>query len=215
MTSDPRQRSRAPLGDGGLPIEPDEATLIAAARAGDRAAFARLFRRHADTVRTHLTRLVGAVPEREDLLQGVFLSLHRGLAHYRGEGSLSTFLHRVTVNTATDHLRRRRSRGAVQAPLQDADLPGAGSGGPHPEACVEARADLLRLSRLLDRIAAKKRIAFVLVAVEGRSLAEAAELVGAREQAVKQRVLKARRELLALMAEEDQGAISTARGSKP
>ena len=41
--------------------EADDATLIAAARLGDGAAFSRLFRRHADAVRTRITRLVGPV----------------------------------------------------------------------------------------------------------------------------------------------------------
>jgi DNA-directed RNA polymerase specialized sigma24 family protein len=53
-------------------------------------------------------------------------------------------------------------------------------------------------------LSVKKRIAFVLVAVEQRTAAEAAALVGASEDAVKQRVLAARRELLALMEREDE-----------
>jgi RNA polymerase sigma-70 factor (ECF subfamily) len=200
MAPDPFQRSRARMDDP----QPDDAALVAAARRGDDGAFARLFRRHADAVRAHLTRLIGPVAEREDLLQAVFISFHRGLAGYRGEGSLTTFLHRVTVNAAYDHLRRRRGRreSSMAAPddaLDERPAPGTS----HPEAHVEARADLMRLTRLLDRIAPKKRIAFVLVAVEGRSLAEAAALIGAREETVKQRALHARRELLQLMAEDD------------
>ena len=65
-------------------VEPDDAALVAAARAGDSAAFSRLFRRHADAVRTRVTRLVGAVPECDDLVQNVFLALHRALPGYRG-----------------------------------------------------------------------------------------------------------------------------------
>ena len=57
-----------------------------------------------------------------------------------------------------------------------------------------------RMLALLERLSPKKRIAFILVAVEGCSLAEAAALIGAAEDTVKQRVLHARRDLLARLA---------------
>ena len=180
--------------------EADDATLIAAARLGDGAAFGRLFRRHADAVRTRITRLVGPVAERDDLVQKVFIALHRALPAYRSEAKLSTYLHRIAVNAAYDHLRGRHRAAENEGPLDAAAL--AEQLGPALEEQVAARADLTRLLALLDQLTPKKRIAFVLVAVEGWSLAEAAELIGDREGAVKQRALYARRDLLALLAPE-------------
>ncbi|HXT95741.1 MAG TPA: RNA polymerase sigma factor [Polyangia bacterium] len=181
----------------GKPETGDDA-LITAARQGDGAAFARLFRRHADAVRTRITRLVGPVAERDDLVQKVFIAFHRGLPAYRGEARLSTYLHRIAVNTAYDHLRDRR-RWAASEGLPDAEAL-AELVSPRLEDQVAARADLARLLALLDQLSPKKRIAFVLVAVEGCSLAEAAALIGAREDTVKQRALQARRDLLARLA---------------
>jgi RNA polymerase sigma-70 factor (ECF subfamily) len=179
----------------------DDAVLIEAARAGDRRAFTQIFRRHVDRVHTHLTRLIGPCPERDDLVQHVFLQLHRSLPGYRGDCALPTFLHRVTVNAALDHLRaRKRQPAAADAEVLD-DLVAPELDG---EARVRARAELVRLFEHLGHLSADKRIAFVLVAVEGRSLAEAAELVGAREDAVKQRVLHARRELAERMEREQR-----------
>jgi len=175
--------------------EPDDGALVAAARMGDGAAFARLFRRHADAVRTRITRLVGPVAERDDLVQKVFIAFHRGLHAYRSESKLSTYLHRIAVNAAYDHLRgRRRSAESEGAPDDEGEVEHL---GPALEDQIAARADLARLLALLDELSPKKRIAFVLVAVEGCSLAEAAALVGAREDTVKQRALHARRDLLA------------------
>ena len=187
--------------------ETDDPALIAAARAGDGAAFARLFRRHADAVRTRITRLVGPVAERDDLVQKVFIALYRALPGYRGEARLSTFLHRIAVNTAYDHLRGRSHRkdsavGDDEAPVEHLS--------PALEDQVAARADLARLLALLDQLSPKKRIAFILVAVEGCSLAEAAALIGAAEDTVKQRVLQARRDLLARLA-----AMGGTRGAPP
>ena len=180
--------------------EADDATLIAAARLGDGAAFSRLFRRHADAVRTRITRLVGPVAERDDLVQKVFIALHRGLPAYRSEAKLSTYLHRIAVNAAYDHLRGRHRTAEKEGPLDAAALDE--QLGPALEDQLAARADLARLLALLDQLSPKKRIAFVLVAVEGCSLAEAAELIGDREGAVKQRALYARRDLLAWLAAE-------------
>jgi RNA polymerase sigma-70 factor, ECF subfamily len=188
--------------------EMDDAALIAAARQGDGAAFARLFRHHADAVRTRITRLVGPVAERDDLVQKVFIAFYRGLPSYRGDARLSTYLHRIAVNVAYDHLRARRRWAETAAP-SDAEAT-AESVAPALEDQVAARADLARLLALLDQLSPKKRIAFVLVAVEGCSLAEAAALIGARQDAVKQRALHARRDLLARLA-----AAPRARGAPP
>jgi RNA polymerase sigma-70 factor, ECF subfamily len=176
--------------------EPSDDALIAAARDGDQAAFTALFRRHADRVRSLLTRLVGPVVERDDLVQQVFLALHRSLATYRGDAALTTFLHRIAVNVACDHLRarkRRRDEPTSEAGLEH--LLGASDGRDH----TSTRDELVRMFALLNRLDPDKRIAFVLVAVEGLSLADAASLVGASPDAVKQRVLTARRELAALI----------------
>ena len=188
--------------------ETDDPALIAAARAGDGGAFARLFRRHADAVRTRITRLVGPVAERDDLVQKVFIAFYRALPGYRGEARLSTFLHRIAVNAAYDHLRSRGRQADGASPLDDEALVEHPS--PALEEQVAARADLARLLALLDELSPKKRIAFILIAVEGCSLAEAAALTGAAQDTVKQRALHARRDLLARLA-----ATGRTRGAPP
>jgi len=182
-------------------VEPDDAALVAAVRAGDRSAFSRLFRRHADAVRTRLTRLIGPVAERDDLVQNVFIALHRSLPGYRSDANVSTYLHRIAVNAAYDHLRARRRRRDAASPPDMSDVDDSvDRESPSIEDQVAARADLARMLGLLDQLSPKKRIAFVLVAVEGCSLAEAAALIGAAEDTVKQRTLHARREILARLA---------------
>jgi RNA polymerase sigma-70 factor (ECF subfamily) len=179
----------------------DDGDLIAAVLGGERDAFAELFRRHADRVRTHLTRLVGPVAERDDLVQEIFLRLHQALPSYRGDCALPTYLHRVTVNAALDHLRSAGRRHI--APWPDEAIDSLLEPGVSESARAQARDELRRLFRLLDQISTKKRLAFLLVAVEGLSLAEAAAAVGASADAVKQRVLTARRELEALIEAEN------------
>jgi RNA polymerase sigma-70 factor (ECF subfamily) len=190
-------RARTPM------PELDDAALVERFLAGDRAAYATLYHRHAERVFARLTRLVGPGPDREDLLQQVFLALYRALPGFRGDAALTTYLHRITVNVACDHLRRRGRRAVAYEPAALDELI---DGSPTPEARARLRAELQQLLVLLERIKPAKRIAFVLVAVEGLSLAEVAALVEARPEAVKQRVLHARRELLAMLARADRRA---------
>jgi RNA polymerase sigma-70 factor (ECF subfamily) len=180
----------------------DEA-LAMAASGGDDDAFQELYARHADRVYARLTHLVGPGPDREDVLQQVFLELHRALPRFRGDSALATFLYRIAVHVAYDHLRRRIRRPAEHDPeALDALI----DGDPTPESRTRCREQLRQIFGLLEHIKPKKRIAFVLVAVEGLSLAEAAELVGANAETVKQRVLHARHELIALIEDAERRA---------
>lgn len=174
----------------------DDATLVAQVVDGDHAAYSALYLRYADRVFGRLTRLVGPGPDREDLLQQVFLELHRALPRFRGDSSVSTFIYRITVNVAFDHLRHRKRRPAdYSADALDELIDGATS----PADRARVRDELRQVLVFLEKIKPDKRVAFVLVAVEGLSLDEAAAQVGARADAVKQRVLHARRELVAMM----------------
>lgn len=183
------------------PAGPDDLVLVDAVRAGEHAAFTALYHRHAGWVFARLTRLIGPGTDREDLLQQVFLELHRALPGFRGDASLATFLHRITVNVAYDHLRRRWRRPVAYTPDALDELI---DGSPSPEDRARRRGELRQVLTLLERLTPVKRIAFVLVAVEGLSLDQAAALVGARTAAVKQRVLHARRELLVLIDRDDR-----------
>ena len=173
----------------------DDATLARAAGAGDRRAFADLYRRHLDSVFARLTRLVGPSPERDDLVQQIFLDLHRALPRFRGEAALTTFLYRITLNVACEHLERRQRGRARNEPLDDRQLEGLIAPGASPEQRVRQREELRWLFECLAGLSPKRRAAFVLVAVEGLPLEDAAALLNANVPAVKQRVLEARREL--------------------
>jgi RNA polymerase sigma-70 factor (ECF subfamily) len=177
-------------------VQPDDDALIAAARDGDHAAYTALYQRYADRVYARLTQLVGPTAEREDLLQQVFLQLYRALPRFRAESSIGTFIHGITVHVAIDHLRRRRRRPHDFTPAELDDLI---DGSPTPEDRARRRDELSQILALLEKIKPAKRIAFALVTIAGLSLEETAALVDASTDVVKQRVLHARRELLAML----------------
>lgn len=155
-------------------------------------AFAELYESHADGVFALVTRLLGPSPDREDVLQQAFLQVYLALPRFRGESSVATFVRRIAVHVAIDHLRGRGRRMVVTDPAAMDDLiePGA-----TPEARAAARRGLLALFTALADVDVDRRVAFVLTAIEGLSMREAAALVGASPDAVKQRALAARRQL--------------------
>jgi RNA polymerase sigma-70 factor (ECF subfamily) len=172
-----------------------DATLVDAAAGGDWSAFAELYRRHLDSVHARLTRVVGPVSERDDLVQQIFLDVHRALRRFRGEAAFSTFLHRIVLNVACEHLERRRRLRGRNEPLEARQLEALVAPGASPEQRVRQREELTRLFALLEKLSPKRRAAFVLVAVECLPVEEAAALLDARPGAIKQRVQDARREL--------------------
>jgi RNA polymerase sigma-70 factor, ECF subfamily len=176
----------------------EDLVLVERHRAGDPTAFAQIYRAHAAAVHRRLSRLLGPLPEREDLLQDVFLALHRALPGFRGEAALGTLVQRIAINKACELLRARyrRPTTTVDAAFFDELVSAAGS----PEAQASVREELAAVFACLARIKPKKRIALLLRVVDGLSFEQIAELVDATPEAVAKRVQHAHRELAELLA---------------
>ena len=186
----------APRARRKLAMLPDDVELVAAARAGDQTAYTALYQRYADRVYGRLTQLVGPSGDREDLLQQVFLQLHRALPRFRADSTIGTFIYSITAHVALDHLRRRRRR---PQDFTAAELDELLDVHPSPEDRARRRAELGQVLALLERVKPTKRIAFALVVIAEVSTDEAAVLLGASADAIKQRVQQTRRELLAML----------------
>lgn len=175
-------------------VEWDEPRLVEAAAGGDRRAFEELVRRHQDAVYSLAVRLVG--PDlAADVAQDAFVRAWRGLGRFRGDARLSTWLHRITVNTAWTH-RRRAARHRAQ-PIEDVhadDRPGPD----HAAEIIHLRRDLRgAIARLSDA----NRIVLILRDVEAWSTAEVAEHLGITTTTVKVRLHRARKALRELLEE--------------
>jgi RNA polymerase sigma-70 factor (ECF subfamily) len=159
-------------------------TALEAARAGDRAAFDLLMRRHERLVLGTAYRLAGNLEDAQDVSQEVFLRLYRNLARL-DTGNLAAWLYRVTVNVCHDARRRR----ANTVPVEDAPEPAA-TGDPQQFAGeAERRALLLRS---LWTLSEKERAALVLRDLEGLATAEVARVLGSSVATVRSQISKAR-----------------------
>jgi RNA polymerase sigma-70 factor (ECF subfamily) len=172
------------------PVPRVEQDLVRACAAGDRAAQTRLYRAEVQRVHALLHRVLGPTGALEDLVQESFIRVFRSLPGFRGEAQLSTWIGRIVLRVAFEHLR-----GARPAPARLEAVPDLSSDDPDADQQLAAREGLRRLYRILDRLDAKLRIAFTLHVVDGRPQQEVAALMSATLVATKARIWRARREV--------------------
>jgi RNA polymerase sigma-70 factor (ECF subfamily) len=170
----------------GGPTGPSDAELLRAHVEGDPAAFAELVRRHRDRLWATALRTIGDREEAADAIQDALLSAHRGAARFRGDSAVTTWLHRIVVNSCLDRIRRRQSHPTV--PLPD----GTSGTGPEPAAPAPDHDTALVVREALAKLPAEQQAALVLVDVEGYPVAEAAKILGVAEGTVKSRCARGR-----------------------
>jgi len=190
---------------------PDEATLIAQAQAGDRAAFETLVRMHDRSVLRLALRLMRTEDEARDIYQESFLKAYRSLGQFRGDASFGTWLQRIVTTVCLDHLRRRAAQPEAvpfegAAPGRDAreasSFATLASFEPRddhpdhdPERALARREIRRRIAAALAALPARERMVFVLRHDHGMRLRAVAELLGTTEDTVKNCLFRAHRRL--------------------
>ena len=177
----------------------EEATLVAAAQAGDRTAFEQLVRVHADRLHAVVLRLAADADEAEEVTQEAFLRAWRAIGSFRAESQFFTWLYRIAMNEAKRRAARRPPTGQVIAladhPQQPADE------GPGPARRLE-QVELHRaLERAIRELPPDYREPLVLRDVQGLSTRQAAAAMGLPEGAFKSRLHRARLAVRAQIAD--------------
>jgi RNA polymerase sigma-70 factor (ECF subfamily) len=181
----------------------DEAGLIEAAIGGDRSAFEELVRRTYPDTFTLAHRLTGHEEDARDVAQEAYLRAWRGIGKFRGEAQFSTWMYRITANTAATYLRKRKRQ--ATEPLELLGEPADARAEYQPAAAAEAGDLLARLSAAIDELPPKLRQVVVLRDVYGLAHEAIAEELGITETAAKVRLHRARRRLRDVL-DEARGA---------
>jgi len=172
----------------------------------------RVFREFAPRIYHLARRMLGNDADAEDVTQDVLLQVVRKLDTFRGESAFPTWLHRVTVNAALAHRRKRaiENERTFREPLDHFDADGL-HGSPVKRWDVKPEQSVLEKEqhRLIDEAIAQLpdmyRDVLVLADVEQLPNAEIAEMLKLGLAAVKSRLHRARlmlRDLLAPHFEE-------------
>ena len=189
--------------------------LLERLQAGDDAAFETLVRAHVPRMRVVIARMIGE-HEADDVLQNAFLSAFKALPGFRGEARLSTWLHRIAVNAALMHLRRRKP--ATELPIDDL-LPTFSNGGHEyddpPTLWAESAEALASrgqtrtwVRKAIDELSPSYREVLLLRDIEEMSTQETAELLDISTGLVKTRLHRARQALRTLLDRQQRGAAS-------
>jgi RNA polymerase sigma-70 factor (ECF subfamily) len=167
--------------------------LVARVLDGDDSAFAELYHRHQPVLSRRVYRVLGHLPDVEDVLQVTFVEAYRSLPRYQPDRPFAPWLSGIAFRQVASHLRRARRRAWLRFG-EEAD-PIDRSVVSSEERAIQ-RQLLALLYQALDSLPAKKRIAFSLHALEGLGFTEIGEMVGASPQTVRARVLSARKKIL-------------------
>jgi RNA polymerase sigma-70 factor (ECF subfamily) len=165
--------------------------LLAAHCAGDPDAFGELFRRHRDRMWALAVRTTRDPEVAADAVQEAFIAAFRGADSFRGEAAVTTWLHRIVVNSCLDRLRRMKP--VVQ--LHDADLSALADTHDHHHS-VDVRLDV---RAALEQLPEGQRMALVLVDMHGLSVAEAASILNVAEGTIKSRCARGRAAMAQLL----------------
>jgi RNA polymerase sigma-70 factor, ECF subfamily len=168
-----------------------ERRAIEAVLAGERAAFRVLVERHHRGVHAMIYRLVHNGADADDLAQQAFVSAFGALGSFKLELRFSTWLYRIAINLAKDHLKSRKRS---EAPLPAGDVREAAFAGhvAATDAATLARQRHQLLERALMTLSVSDREILVLKDVEELSFEEIKQITGRPITALKIRAQRAR-----------------------
>jgi RNA polymerase sigma-70 factor, ECF subfamily len=171
------------------PVRTELGPLVTLAIGGDRSAKEALYRAQVDDVTRVVTFLLGRSSEVEDVVQESFLRAFAALPQLVDRDRFGAWLGRIAANLARTRLRRRRflrlcgmDRGQDDVTLASLAAPGT---------TPEQHAELVRIGKVLERLSADERAAWILRSVEGSTLAEIAEALDLSLATVKRRLSSA------------------------
>ncbi len=154
-----------------------------------------LVREQAAYVRRLALSILGDPAEADDATQETLIAACRGLASFRGEAALRTWVTRITLNVCRSRLRRHRVRQALQDTLQALHL--LSGARPEPEeTAIQNEADR-QLWQVVEALDEKHRLPVILRYVQELSVPEIAGILGINEGTVHSRLHYARQKLQA------------------
>ena len=173
--------------------------LVDRVKSGDQQAFNLLVRKYERKVYRLISRLVRDPAEVEDVAQEAFIKAYRALPQFRGDSAFYTWLYRIAVNTAKNHLV---AQGRRPIPLSDTlseDEDGESFGredvvsdNQTPDAELLSRQIAETVNRAIEALPQDLRTAVTLREIEGLSYEEIAEAMNCPIGTVRSRIFRAR-----------------------
>jgi RNA polymerase sigma-70 factor (ECF subfamily) len=183
-----------------LDVSLDDAALVRRSLDGDQEAFGVLISRHARSILSVTSRMLGPTADAEDIAQETFVAAFRSLASFQFDAKFSTWLYRIAINKSTDALRARRPTVSLDDTGDEraAAWETADQETPHWE--LEQMELAWELDKGIQALPHLYRESFVLKHIEGLGYDEMSEILGVHRDTLKMRVYKARNMLCQSLA---------------
>lgn len=170
--------------------------LVRKVQAGDKRAFDLLVLKYQHKIANLVSRFVHDHHEVQDVTQETFIKAYRGLKNFRGDSAFYTWLYRIAINTAKNHLvsaSRRPTDGSVDS--EDAEYFESASGlrdiaDPHSELMTDQIAATVKLA--INSLPAELQTAITLRELKGLSYDEIARIMECPIGTVRSRIFRAR-----------------------
>ena len=192
--------------DGRGPAGSGDAALLARLRRGEDAAFEEMVRQNAARMLVVARRYLKAEDDAQDAVQDAFLSAFRAIDRFEGKSRLSTWLHRITVNSALMKLRsqRRKPEESIEdllpGFLEDGHMsPTPAEWAPLSDDLVARRETRAQVLASIERLPESYRHVLMLRDIEDLDTEETAAVLGISQNAVKTRLHRARQALQHLL----------------
>jgi RNA polymerase sigma-70 factor (ECF subfamily) len=177
--------------------EADIQLATSIAGAGDMRDFGELYQRYFKRVYHICLRMTANPADAEDLAHEVFIHVQRTLKSYRGDSSLSRWLHRVTVNHVLMRFRKKSTRS--EATTNDGELPEPFNYETIRRATAAPIIDRIALTDAINHLAAGYRKVFLMHDMLGYGHDEIAARLGISRGTSKSQLHKARMKLRTLL----------------
>jgi RNA polymerase sigma-70 factor (ECF subfamily) len=184
--------------EGREPHEDD--ALVEEARTGSRAAFEALFHKYHRRAFAVALGVLKRPDDAQDVVQDAFIKVHKHIATFQGASSFYTWLYRIVMNLAIDHVRRTRKVVEWGDDVQISEAAGDGSLVPrveddNPSKTVVRRELSDKIRQALDSLPEYHRAVILLREVEGMSYEEMAEVLDVPKGTIMSRLFHARRKM--------------------
>lgn len=171
--------------------------LVERVQRGDKGAFDLLVSKYQRKIIRLLSRLIRDQAEVEDVAQEAFIKAYRALPNFRGDSAFYTWLYRIAINTAKNHLvsQGRRAPTTTEVDIEEAET---FDDGEHlrdlnsPESLLLSKQVGEAVNRAIDQLPEDLRTAIVLREIEGLSYEEIAESMNCPIGTVRSRIFRAR-----------------------
>lgn len=189
--------------------------LVERVQRGEKAAFDLLVLKYQRKIFRLLSRLIRDPAEVEDIAQEAFVKAYRALPNFRGDSAFYTWLYRIAINTAKNHLvsQGRRAPTSTEADIEEAET---FDDGEHlrdlntPDSMLLSKQVAEAVNRAIDQLPEDLRTAIVLREIEGLSYEEIAESMNCPIGTVRSRIFRAREAI----AQELKPVLDTAKDKR-